>query len=100
MGTTSGHFHFRVMPFGLTNAPATFQCLMNSIFAPQIRKYVLVFVDDILVYSRSLEEHGHQRFNKAVPESFFGAPTFHFRVLRYIQWILKSKKGEEDPPKP
>ena len=60
--TQRGHFEFVVMPFGVTNAPSTFQRMMNSLFKEDLDKFVLVYLDDILVYSSTLQEHiGHIR---------------------------------------
>ena len=55
--TRYGHYKFVVMSFGFTNAPTNFMCMMNNIFNKYLDKFVLVFIDDILVYSKNKEEH-------------------------------------------
>ncbi|GBG88009.1 hypothetical protein CBR_g46380 [Chara braunii] len=60
--TRYGHYEFIVMPFGLTNAPTTFQRCMNDLFRPWLDRFIVVYLDDILVFSRTLQEHeGHLR---------------------------------------
>ena len=103
--TPFGQYAWRVMPFGLTNAPSTFQHLMNKIFHPILQKFVVVYLDDILVYSKTPEEHAqhlktvlnilrdHQLIAKASKCFFFQTE------LRFLGHVLRPDGIFPDPDK-
>jgi transposase InsO family protein len=103
--TRYGSFEYLVMPFGLTNAPATFQSFMNDIFHDLSDEFVVVYLDDILIYSNTLEEHRRhvrtvlqrlRRFNlHAKPEKC----DFHVDSVEYLGVIVSPEGVKMDPSK-
>ncbi|KAJ1688260.1 hypothetical protein LUZ63_019650 [Rhynchospora breviuscula] len=103
--THDGLFEYTVMPFGLTNAPATFQSLMNSVFKPLLRKFVLVFFDDILVYSSDLASHlEHLQLTlKLLRDNQLYAKrskcVFATNQVEYLGFIISNSGVSTDPKK-
>ena len=98
-------YEFNAMPFGLINAPSTFQSLMNDVFKPYLRRFDLVFFDDILVYGRDMASHiqhpkavflklqEHQLFAKR-SKCTFGSPS-----VEYLGHVIDRKGVSTDPRK-
>jgi hypothetical protein len=103
--THNGMYEFMVMPFGLTNAPATFQGLMDHIFADLLRHGVMVFMDDILIYSHTLHEHElllQQVFQTLNQHKFFikrTKCTFAQSSIEYLGHVISAQGVSTEPSK-
>ena len=103
--THNGHYEFLVMPFGFTNAPAIFQSLMNELFRSQLRKFILVFFYDILIYSNSMTEHlGHLRtvfkiLKTNLLYAKFSKCVFCNNQVEYLGHVISTAGVSTDPHK-
>ncbi|GJW73732.1 putative reverse transcriptase domain-containing protein, partial [Tanacetum coccineum] len=99
------HFEFTVMPFGLTNAPAMFMDLMNRVCRPYLHKFVIVFIDDILMYSKTQKEHvEHLRLvlellKKEKLYAKFSKCEFWLREVQFLGHVINGNEIHVDPSK-
>ena len=103
--TQYGHFDFIVMPFRLTNAPTVFMDLMHRVFQPYLDQFVVVFIDDILIYSQSEEEHEdhlrivHQALKEHKLYAKFSKCEFLLIEVRFLGHVVSASGVSIDPEK-
>ncbi|GKA00199.1 putative reverse transcriptase domain-containing protein [Tanacetum coccineum] len=99
------HYEFQVMSFGLTNAPAVFIDLMNRVCKPYLDKFIIVFIDDILIYSRNKEEHANhlriilELLKKEKLYAKFSKCDFWIRIVQFLRHLINSQGLHVDPAK-
>ena len=105
INTSFRQFHFRVMGFGLTNTPATFMSVMNDVLCPFLRKSVIIFLDDILVFSKSWREHLHQLDAVSLAQEeeslFCNQAKCQFRLyeVKFLGRVVSGSTLSPDPDK-
>ncbi len=103
--TTSGHYEYRVMPFGLVNSPSVFQSFINDVFRDMLDHYVIVYIDDILVYSETLQEHVHhvrsvlQRLIKYQLYAKLEKCEFHTTSVAFLGYVISQEGVAMDESK-
>ncbi len=103
--TPLGHFEYLIMPFGLTNAPAVFQALVNDMLRDFLNRFVFVYLDDILIFSKNISDHvSHvcHVLQRLLENKLFTKAErceFHVKTVSFLEYVIENGQVKADPEK-